>query len=109
MLRRSVPAIPPRPPAVTGPYTSHYAAGSCTSHYAIPPSTSVCYQALHLTLRHSVWPSHRIPPFTIGPHSRGAYDEAVTELYRCLDKVEELLGATRYIAGRRALRPTLVP
>ena len=31
--------------------------------------------------------------------SQGAYDTAVTELFRCLDKCEEILGRQRYIAG----------
>jgi len=55
-----------------------------------------------------------MPSSATGPLSRGAYDEAATELFRCLDKAEEILGATRYIAGDRfseadvRLFPTLV-
>ena len=32
------------------------------------------------------------------PH-QGAYEEAVNELFRCLDRAEEILSKRRYIAG----------
>ena len=31
--------------------------------------------------------------------TQSAYDEAVTELFRCLDRIEDMLGQSRYIAG----------
>ena len=59
-------------------------------------------------------PSQRVPAFGAGPDSAAAYDAAVTELFRCLDKAEDMLGATRYMSGDRfteadvRLFPTLV-